>query len=336
MVGGQQSARSLPHLAELFRLADRAGLLRDPDLARRPHERACWPCTGSPDARARGRSLAPVDQHGDGAQAARPACHHRGLRAARHRRRLSRGAIRCRQPVSMRRHGRSGRPASASPATAAAASFPLPMPPACAPRCEDNRKAVDEAKAIGAPCLVLVVGALPGALAGKPAHKDIGLARAQVFDGIAATLEYARSVGMPLAIEPLHPMQARRPRLHQHAGARARHLRCARPGADRSARRRGRHLPCLVGPQARSWNRSRRRQAPARLPRLRLAGADPRSPQRPRHDGRRHRGAEEGAWPGRGGGLHRPGGGRDLLRYVVGRPAEEVLDTCIARFRSVV
>jgi uncharacterized protein DUF993 len=35
MVAGQQSARSLPHLAELFRLADRAGLLRDPELARR-------------------------------------------------------------------------------------------------------------------------------------------------------------------------------------------------------------------------------------------------------------------------------------------------------------
>ncbi len=35
MVGGQQSARSVLHLAELFRLADRAGLLRDPDLARR-------------------------------------------------------------------------------------------------------------------------------------------------------------------------------------------------------------------------------------------------------------------------------------------------------------
>jgi sugar phosphate isomerase/epimerase len=60
---------------------------------------------------------------------------------------------------------------------------------------------------VAAPCLVLVVGALPGALAGKPAHKDIGRARAQVFDGIAATLEYARSVPMPLAIEPLHPMQ---------------------------------------------------------------------------------------------------------------------------------
>lgn len=33
MVGGQQSARSLPHLCELFRLADQAGLLQDPDQA---------------------------------------------------------------------------------------------------------------------------------------------------------------------------------------------------------------------------------------------------------------------------------------------------------------
>ena len=31
MVGGQHSARSLPHLCELFRLADQAGLLVDPD-----------------------------------------------------------------------------------------------------------------------------------------------------------------------------------------------------------------------------------------------------------------------------------------------------------------
>ena len=33
MVGGQESARSLVHLAQVFRLADAAGLLRDPDLA---------------------------------------------------------------------------------------------------------------------------------------------------------------------------------------------------------------------------------------------------------------------------------------------------------------
>ena len=33
MVGGQQSARSLVHLAELFRLADATGLLAEPELA---------------------------------------------------------------------------------------------------------------------------------------------------------------------------------------------------------------------------------------------------------------------------------------------------------------
>jgi sugar phosphate isomerase/epimerase len=73
---------------------------------------------------------------------------------------------------------------------------------------EDNRRAVDEAKALGASCLVLVAGALPGALCGTPAHRNIGLARTQVMDGIAATLDYARSLSVPLAIEPLHPMQA--------------------------------------------------------------------------------------------------------------------------------
>ena len=33
MVAGQESARSVKHLSELFVLADRAGLLHDPDLA---------------------------------------------------------------------------------------------------------------------------------------------------------------------------------------------------------------------------------------------------------------------------------------------------------------
>ena len=73
---------------------------------------------------------------------------------------------------------------------------------------EDNRRAVDEATTLGSPCLVLVVGALPGALTGNAAYKDIALARTQVFDGIAATLEYAKKARMPLAIEPLHPMLA--------------------------------------------------------------------------------------------------------------------------------
>ena len=35
MVGGQESTRSTLHLAELFRLADQAGLLANPELATR-------------------------------------------------------------------------------------------------------------------------------------------------------------------------------------------------------------------------------------------------------------------------------------------------------------
>jgi sugar phosphate isomerase/epimerase len=72
----------------------------------------------------------------------------------------------------------------------------------------DNRRALDEACELKAPCLVLVVGGLPGALAGQAAHKDLAGAREQVREGIAALLADARERGMPLAIEPLHPMYA--------------------------------------------------------------------------------------------------------------------------------
>ena len=86
--------------------------------------------------------------------------------------------------------------------------FPAPDAAGLKAALVDNRQAIDEARQLDAPCLVLVVGALPGALDGKAAHKDLGRSRAEVRDGIAASLDYARSVGMPLAIEPLHPMQA--------------------------------------------------------------------------------------------------------------------------------
>ena len=73
---------------------------------------------------------------------------------------------------------------------------------------DDNRRALDEACTLAAPCLVLVVGGLPGALAGRAAHRDIADARAQVVEGIDALLTDARERRMPLAIEPLHPMYA--------------------------------------------------------------------------------------------------------------------------------
>ena len=67
---------------------------------------------------------------------------------------------------------------------------------------EDNRRAVDEAAAIGAQCLVLIAGGLP------PGSKDLAGAHAQVRDGLAALLPHARAAGVLLAIEPLHPMTA--------------------------------------------------------------------------------------------------------------------------------
>ena len=67
---------------------------------------------------------------------------------------------------------------------------------------DDNRRAIDEAHALDAQCLVLVAGGLPAG------SKDIADARLQVQDGIAQVLPYARQAGVPLAIEPLHPMYA--------------------------------------------------------------------------------------------------------------------------------
>ncbi len=73
---------------------------------------------------------------------------------------------------------------------------------------DDNKRAVDEALTLEAPCLVLVVGGLPKDAGGRIASKDLPGARAMVRDGIGELLEYARPAGMPLAIEPLHPMYA--------------------------------------------------------------------------------------------------------------------------------
>ena len=67
---------------------------------------------------------------------------------------------------------------------------------------DDNLRAIEEAHELGARCLVLVVGGLP------QGSKDLVSARKRIYDGIAAILPEAKKAGVPLAIEPLHPMQA--------------------------------------------------------------------------------------------------------------------------------
>jgi sugar phosphate isomerase/epimerase len=73
---------------------------------------------------------------------------------------------------------------------------------------DDNRRAVDEALTLGAQCLVLVVGGLPKDRGGQIVSRDLAGAREMVRDGLGSLYEYAHGAGMPLAIEPLHPMYA--------------------------------------------------------------------------------------------------------------------------------
>ncbi|HEY5550430.1 MAG TPA: sugar phosphate isomerase/epimerase family protein [Opitutaceae bacterium] len=65
---------------------------------------------------------------------------------------------------------------------------------------DENRAAIAEAHALGAPLIVLVCGAVPG--------QPLAESRKQIVDGIAALLPDCKAAGVKLAIEPLHPMYA--------------------------------------------------------------------------------------------------------------------------------
>jgi sugar phosphate isomerase/epimerase len=65
-------------------------------------------------------------------------------------------------------------------------------------RLEDNRRAVEEAAALGTDVLVLVCG---------PAlERDLEAARVMVEEGVSELAPYAAEVGVKLAIEPFHPV----------------------------------------------------------------------------------------------------------------------------------
>jgi len=78
--------------------------------------------------------------------------------------------------------------------------FPAKTTQGLADAIEDNRLAIREAAALGAPMIVLVCGAVPG--------QPLAESRKQIADGIAAVLPLAEEHGIRLAIEPLHPVYA--------------------------------------------------------------------------------------------------------------------------------
>jgi sugar phosphate isomerase/epimerase len=65
---------------------------------------------------------------------------------------------------------------------------------------DDNRRAIDEAVALGSPLLVLVCGAV--------VKQRLNRSREQIKKGIEKILPYAKQHDIKLAIEPLHPMYA--------------------------------------------------------------------------------------------------------------------------------
>jgi sugar phosphate isomerase/epimerase len=65
---------------------------------------------------------------------------------------------------------------------------------------DDTRRAIDDAATLEARCLLVVAGTLP------EESKDLAGTREMVRDGIGEVLDHARSAGVPLAIEPQHPM----------------------------------------------------------------------------------------------------------------------------------
>lgn len=80
--------------------------------------------------------------------------------------------------------------------------FTMPEGPARRAAIDDNRRALAEAAALGAPTLVLVAGGLPDG------SRDIVGARELVRDALGELAPEARAAGVTLAIEALHPMYA--------------------------------------------------------------------------------------------------------------------------------
>jgi sugar phosphate isomerase/epimerase len=78
--------------------------------------------------------------------------------------------------------------------------FPASTPAGRQRAIDDNRRAIAEAHALGAPLVVLVCGAVPG--------QPLTESRRQILDAIAALGPDCAAAGVKLAIEPLHPMYA--------------------------------------------------------------------------------------------------------------------------------
>ena len=264
MVGGQQSTRSLPHLAELFRLADAAGLLEQPDLAVRAHEARCWRCTGFD----RMRDFAPTTA---GCRSTPPPCAASAARTGRCCR-SSTPAPRAASAPSSPWRDQVAAAGLANTARAHAQTHGIELsgycrggmftgsrrrrPPGRARR--QPARARRSLHAAAHPAWCWWSAACPARWAARRRTRTSPARARRSPTASRRLLDDARERGMPLAIEPLHPMYAA-DRACVNTLEQALDLCDAldpqRSGALGVARRR---LPRLVGPEAAGADRARR------------------------------------------------------------------------------
>ena len=248
MVGGQQSDALGAALAELFRLADKARVLADPELAvRRGMKRGAGGRTGLPEMPSRSMlsSIEPRDAPRTGLELRRdgrrlpPARRHRDLAVAR--------PGRSRRPRRSRAHRPRQRPARHRP-------LPRRHVPGRHRRRAGRRRSTTTAAPSTKPRRSAPTAWCWWSAGCRARRKDIAGARKQVqrrHRRDAAPCPRRRRAARDRAAAS---DVRRRPRLREHARPGARHLR----GAGRGRRRRDRRLPRLVGPQPRRRHRARR------------------------------------------------------------------------------
>ena len=208
MVGGQESARSTVHLAELFRLADQAGLLANPELATRRMKavlaiarRRGLMRDFSGDHRWLSLNTATVRKQGD-LVAIVEACARHGIRAIDPWRDqvahvgLDR-AVRAVRDAGLELSGycRGGMFTSDAARRGEVR--------------DDNRRCVDEAWRSARPASCWWSAACRN-IHGRavPSQRTSPRRAGRSHDALGEMLDYAKQAKMPLAIEPLHPAYA--------------------------------------------------------------------------------------------------------------------------------
>ena len=314
MVGGLHSARSLPHLSTLVRLADAAGRSSTPSsppTAGTPTSR----CTASVPAMTHVTAAVAEPGHD---QVRRPATALRvTARSGHHEHRAVAGTGGRGRARRRRRHGRRLRAAGVD-ACAAGGSSPQPTTQAAGPR--STRTAGPSRRPRRWPRRAPRIGARAGPRRGWAARGDRDLpgARARARDAVGALVDDATAAGVVLAIEPMHPIYAADRGVISTLGQA---LDVAEQFPADGGRRRRRHLPRLVGPAARrAGPPGRPGRSDRELPGLRLDHPAPaRRPARARDDGRRAHRLPRGHRAGHRGGLRRGRRGGDLQPGHLGR-----------------